>query len=134
MSHLALTQLTCFLSLQNTWTHSSGQTKTQVSVFWLPPANFNGSVVFKGTVVQVKQAYWDQIKSDSLYYLNGYRVEQRAFVQNYGLNKDQSSSEPLAATATDLDYDTCSGQLCIGLGTSDGNCMTNKKCRTLLAG
>lgn len=121
----------CHSGKSNTWTHSSGQTKTQVSTLWIPPARFNGSVIFKGTVVQVKQAYWDQIMSEPLFMLNGYRVDQKHFTQNYNTltNNEQGTSEPLSSSS--LDYNQCSERMCLGLGDST-DCLSTRTCQAIL--
>ena len=81
--------------------------------------------------MQVKQAYWDQITSDPLFFINGIKVGQREYVQNYALSSsDPSTSEQLAST--EIDYRSCSDRMCRGLGS--GNCLTSKTCQALLTG
>lgn len=90
----------------------------------------------------MKQAYWDQIVSETLYLLKGEKVDQNYYLQNIGLlQADQApgSSEMLSGTgdssASGLDYASCTDRACMGLGKNGGSdCMAAKNCMALLTG
>ena len=118
---------------QNTWTHESGQPKTQVSTIWIPPARFNGSVVFVATVVQVKQAWWNQIKSEPVYVLNGAPVDESQYLASYSLPVNPNPSDKLQLASIQMNYDQCDRKVCIGLA-EEANCVSQASCRALLTG
>ncbi|OTF72519.1 Reeler and DOMON domain containing protein [Euroglyphus maynei] len=129
----------CLSHIHNTWTHADGKPKTSVSARWIPNSQtFNGSLYFQATVVQVKQAYWNDIRSEPMYFYNGHRTDETTYSKLIGnqpiemINNDTPKS-------FDIDYDQCSNRLCIGLANNDnddendnGNCIGSKSCRALI--
>lgn len=121
--------------LQNTWTHSSGQTKTQVSTIWIAPTHFNGTVIFNATVVQVKQAYWRNIVSKTVYFINGQVVDAKVYASRLPLKLPNNEHQSMLndEIVNELNYQHCQSKVCIGLGeTSD--CLSSKTCQALLTG
>lgn len=129
--------LLTFCVFQNTLTHTSGETKTQVTTIWLPPAKYNGSAIFRATVVQVKQAYYDQIYSRPVYFRSGQQIDEKTYLGDADkrpmMSDQPSHSSPAPAAATGgIDYDLCRENVCIGLG--DSGCLSSRTCMALLAG
>lgn len=102
---------------------------------WLPPANYNGSVIFRATVVQVKQAYYDQIYSRPVYFRASQLIDEKTFqndVEKKPMMGDQPPATFASSTSNGLDYDLCRNHVCIGLGES--GCLTSHTCMALLTG
>nr|XP_027199539.1 putative ferric-chelate reductase 1 homolog [Dermatophagoides pteronyssinus] len=130
----------CLSHIHNTWTHADGEPKTRVSARWIPNTpTFNGSLYFQATVVQVKQAYWNDIRSEPIYFLNGYRTDE----SSYSKLIDNHNNQPIEinnndSPKIDIDYDQCSNRLCIGLANNNdnddnSNCVGSKSCRALMS-
>lgn len=119
------------ISCQNhpTWTHNNGEPKTKVSSVWSPKTqNFNGAIQFVATVVQVKQAYWDNIRSQPLFYLNGKITDDESFNRFDSLS---SRAETFKESIDSLNYEQCQNKICLGLG-ADNNCLMKRSCQALL--
>lgn len=117
---------------------------------WTPtPENLTAAIVFRATVVQVKQAYWDQILSEPMYLLDGNRVDEAYYSANKGrggngggalLQSDQAAAGELSggggnADSNGLDYASCADRACMGLGQNGGsNCLATRNCLALLTG
>lgn len=70
-------------TMQNAVTHSNGQGKTSVTVFW-HAAGVKESVVFRATVVRVKAEFWVNVTSTTLTY--------SATASNFSPNKPEYPS------------------------------------------
>lgn len=52
-------------------THQDKSEKSEIVVFWTPPSDWDGEVVFRATVVQSYTTYWDRIFSPRLHVSGG---------------------------------------------------------------
>ncbi|KAH9497070.1 DOMON domain-containing protein frrs1L, variant 2 [Dermatophagoides farinae] len=128
----------CLSHVHNTWTHSDGEPKTRVLARWIPYSQtFNGSLYFQATVVQVKQAYWNEIRSEPIYFYRGHSTDESMYSK---LIDNQPIDQPMSGAkmqSFDIDYDQCLNRLCIGLANNDdddnGNCIGSKSCRALMS-
>ncbi|KAF7492752.1 hypothetical protein SSS_01270 [Sarcoptes scabiei] len=127
----------CLSSNQNTWTHGNGEPKIRVTGRWTPLSDFTGGVIFFATVVQVKQAYWDQIRSDPIYYVGGHIVDRDSF-NKYQTNPSNSGGSSSIMSGLDsnplneLDYNQCKEKMCLALG-DENNCLEGKSCQAILS-
>uniref|UniRef100_A0A147BFW6 Putative reeler n=2 Tax=Ixodes ricinus TaxID=34613 RepID=A0A147BFW6_IXORI len=59
--------LDCAEGQANAITHRCSTEKSQVAVYWTPPAGYTGQVYFSATVVQAFTTYWKGLTSDGVF-------------------------------------------------------------------
>ncbi|KAG0414029.1 hypothetical protein HPB47_008823 [Ixodes persulcatus] len=63
--------LNCEEKQSSAVTHLDKSEKSEIVVFWTPPSDWDGEVVFRATVVQGYMTYWDRVFSSRLHVSGG---------------------------------------------------------------
>lgn len=96
---------------------------------------YTGAVNFIATVVQVKQAYWDNIKSRPIYFIDGKITDEATYYKTIAIDNDEvGTNNGESQKSFQLNYNDCNNKLCIGLGQDEGDCFSSKTCSALFSG